>query len=98
MRPEEKEVRQEGTRALVLVPEHASWRRQERHLELWSRYNGVPLPDYKGEAGGAKWTAEQAEVWIKEQYQIWRNAPSRSQTLARCWIASLSGFDGFKMP
>ena len=56
-------------------------RRQERHLELWSRYNGIPMPDYKGVNGGTKWTAEQAETWIQRQYQVWRNAPEGSELL-----------------
>ena len=56
-------------------------RRQERHLELWSRYNGIPLPDYKGVRGGAKWTAEQAEAWIQAQYKVWRDAPVGSELL-----------------
>jgi phospholipase C len=43
-------------------------RRQERHIELWSRYNGIEQP-----SGWKSWAYKEAQEWIEKQYHIWRH-------------------------
>ncbi len=49
-------------------------RMQRRHVELWTRLNGVPPPDNYEAMGYAD-----LEKWIEAQYKIWRHGDAKEQ-------------------
>jgi hypothetical protein len=51
-------------------------RKQRRHVELWTRLNGVAPPN-DWEAMGY----EELQTWIRAQYQIWRHGDRSAETV-----------------